>query len=252
MDARLMMDTFETGLPRNLVRLPIADEREERLPFTVRTVTTAEQLGKAVAIRHSAYGRHVPALAERLRLAEALDHASGSTVLLAESKLDGEPLGSMRIQTNRYAPLAVEGSVTLPRALAGRSLAEATRLGVSGGRIGHLVKATLFKAFYLYCTKEQIDWMVITARAPLDRMYQALLFSDVFPDRAPIAMKHVADIPHRVLRFEVDTAEERWRAGRHPLYDFVFSTRHPDIDLDATEESPVIERPQEARTALAA
>ena len=41
---------------------------EERLPFTVRAVSGEDQLRKAVSIRYHAYGRHVPALAELLRL----------------------------------------------------------------------------------------------------------------------------------------------------------------------------------------
>ena len=251
MDARLTMDLMETGVA-HLARPPATVQREERLPFTVRAATTVEQLGKAVEIRHRAYGRHVPALAEQLRLPEPMDMASGCAVLLAESKLDGEPLGTLRIQTNRDRPLALESSVTLPRSLAGRSLAEATRLGVSLGRTGHLVRTALFKAFYLYCVQAGIDWMVIGGRAPLDRIYSALLFSDVFPGQAAIPLKHAGNIPHRILSFEVDTAEERWSAARHPLYGFVFETRHPDIDLGAAYEADALAMPAETRAALAA
>ena len=45
---------------------------------------------------------------------ESCDRDPGTAILLAESKLDGAPLGTMRIQTNEYAPLAVEQSVRLP------------------------------------------------------------------------------------------------------------------------------------------
>jgi hypothetical protein len=251
MDARLMMESSDTGLAHRVMRLPDIGQREERLPFTVRAATTVEQLGKAVHIRHRAYGRHVPALADRLRLPEPMDMASGCAVLLAESKLDGEPLGTLRIQTNQCGPLALESSATLPRGFDGCSLAEAARLGVAQGRVGHVVRTALFKAFFLYCVKARVEWMVITARAPLERMYEALLFSDVFPGEPARPIKHVGNIPHRILSFEVDTAEERWAAARHPLYDFVFRTRHPDIDVGVAEEVR-IERPAEKRTALAA
>jgi hypothetical protein len=252
MDARLTMDPVDSGFPFAALHLANVPQREERLPFTVRAASTIEQLGKAVAIRHSAYGRHVPALAEQLRLPEAQDLARGCTVLLAESKLDGEALGTLRVQTNDFEPLAVESSVTLPRSLAGARLAEATRLGVSLGRVGHLVRTALFKAFYLYCVQARVDWMVITARSPLERMYQALQFGEVFPGEAPRPIKHVGNIPHRVLKFEVETAEERWRAASHPLYDFVFSTRHPDIDLSAAEEAIRVNRREMQPAALAA
>ena len=103
---------------------------EERLPFSVRVVGDAEALHKAVYIRHAAYARHVPDLARNLQQPEAADFADGAVVLLAESHLDGSPLGTMRIQTNRYAPLALEESLPLPPELSGSLLAEATRRGV--------------------------------------------------------------------------------------------------------------------------
>jgi hypothetical protein len=208
--------------------------REESMPFTIRIARSEEEIEKAVQIRHAAYARHVPAFAENLKRPEAYDYDEGSVVLLAESKLDGAPLGTMRIQTNRYRRLAVEGSVQLPAWLQGRRLAEATRLGVSEGRVGRVVKATLFKAYFLYCVDAAVDWMVICARSPLDRQYDALLFRDVFPEAGYIPMSHIGGIPHRLLAFEMKTAHARWLESRHPFYDFFCRTLHPDIDVKGT------------------
>ena len=209
---------------------------EERLPFSVRVVSDAEALDKAVHIRHAAYARHVPDLARTLLQPEEADFSAGSVVLLAESHLDGSALGTMRIQTNRYAPLALEQSLALPPALGNSLLAEATRLGVAEGRVGTLVKTVLFKAFYLYCLHSGVDWMVVTGRAPVDRQYLRMLFDDVYPDAGYIPMRHVGDLPHRVMKFEVRTARERWAAVHHPLFKFMVETHHPDIRLDAREE----------------
>ena len=206
---------------------------EEHLPFTVRVVRSEESLQKAVTIRQAAYARHVPAFAAKLRSPEPNDHDQGSVVLLAESNLDGSPLGTMRIQTNRFRDLAIEQSVTLPAWLKNRSMAEATRLGVAPGRAGRVVKTTLFKAFFLYCQEANVEWMVISARPPLDRQYEALLFQDLFPGQF-IPMRHVNNIPHCVLAFEVGTAEDRWAEARHPLFKFVFQTQHPDIQLSGS------------------
>lgn len=202
----------------------------ERLPFTVRVVRHEQQLRKAVAIRQRAYGRHLPVLGELLKEPEVNDRDPGCVVLLAESRLDGEPLGTLRIQTNRHRPLALESSVELPDRLSDSSLAEATRLGVAEGRIGRMVKTMLFKAFYQYCLAAEIEWMVIGARSPLDRMYQALLFQDVFPGQGYLPLKHAGNLPHRILAFELETAEARWRAARHPLLDLFVHTSHPDIE----------------------
>ncbi|TAL52986.1 hypothetical protein [Pandoraea sp.] len=217
---------------------PASQTKVERLPFTVRIARSEQDIDKAVAIRHAAYARHVPDLAAGLKEPEAYDFEDGAMILLAESRLDGAPLGSMRIQTNRFRPLGLEQSVQLPERFKGCVLAEATRLGVSPDRVGRLVKTLLFKAFYMHCLDTGIDWMVITARSPLDRQYEALLFQDVFPQQGFIPMKHVGNIPHRVFCHEIDTAKERWAEVEHPLYDLYFRTHHPDIDVGHQNHLP--------------
>jgi hypothetical protein len=235
MDIWSAMNVKGLASPLNLISLKPAMAGEP-LPFTVRVVQSERQLAKAVSIRQRAYERHVPAFAELLRLPEAKDREPGCVVLVAESKLDGAPLGTLRIQTNRYQPLAIEASVALPDWLSGNVLAEATRLGVTEGGAGSVVKTMLFKALYLYCIDKGIDWIVIAARPPLERMYERLLFSDVFADKTYFPMKHGGNIPHRVLALEIGAADARWRAAKHPMYDLFTRTRHPDIDIRDTGE----------------
>ena len=234
-------------IPVGLVR----DFNEGRLPFTVRVVRTEEQLVKAVRIRQAAYARHMEALAAQLHTPEAADRDADVLVLLAESKLDGSPLGTMRIQTNNHRPLVLEQSVQLPSWLHGKNLVEATRLGVDTGHVGSVVKIALFKAFFLYCVEAGIDWMVITARPPLDRQYDALSFQDLFPGQL-IAMRHVGDIPHRVMALDVDALQQRWAETKHRLYHFFFNTRHADIDLSDVHSghSEAFERPRGQLTSV--
>lgn len=210
-----------------------AASTKEYLPFTIRLVQSQEELNKALHIRYSAYARHVPSFAESLKMAEPLDSAEGVAILLAESKLDGSPLGTMRIQTNWVNPLTLEQSIELPEWLKNRSLAEATRLGITEQKIGRNVKTALFKAYFMYCVQNGIEWMVIAGRAPIDRQYDRLLFSDVYPGMGYIPLRHANNMPHRVLSFEIGTAEERWNQAKHPLTNFVFHTNHPDIDVGA-------------------
>lgn len=203
----------------------------ERLPFTVTIVDDELRLEKALTIRQSAYGRHMPEIADLLSEPEEYDHDPGTVILLAESKLDDEPLGTMRIQTNAFNPLWLEESVELPESLRQTRLAEATRLGVVPTRVGRFVKIVLFKAFYRYCLLNNISWMVIAARSPLDRQYESLLFEDIFPERGYIPMKHAANVPHRVLALDVPAAEDTWRGASHPLCEFMFDTTHPDVEV---------------------
>lgn len=203
----------------------------ERLPFTIRRVDTEDSLWKAIRIRHAAYARHVPEFARALAAPEACDYEDDSVVLLAESKLDGTAIGTARIQTNAYRSLHVGESVELPDWLQGRRLAEVTRLGVAEGRIGHVVKVALMKAFFQYWEQSNIEYAIATGRAPIDRQYEQLMFSDVFGPGEMIPLRHVGNMPHRVMAFEIATAEARWSAARHPLLKFVRQTNHPDIQI---------------------
>lgn len=219
----------------------------ERLPFAVRIARNTDDLNKAVKIRHVAYARHVPEFAEQLRAPEVADDARGVIVLLAESKADGSPLGTMRVQTNQYGPLSVEQSVILPPSLQNRSIAEATRLGIAQGHGGRLVKTALFKAFYEFCLRNKVNSMLATGRAPIDRQYEQLMFNDIGPGKAYIPLLHVGNLPHRVMTLDVQSVEPLWSATKHPLYNFFFRTHHPDIDTDADKAPRATMRPDESQ-----
>jgi len=207
------------------------DMKVEWLPFTVRLVRNEEDLFKAVQIRHSAYARHMPLVAETLKTPEKTDTEDGVAILLAESKIDGTPIGSVRIQSNRYRPLSLEKSVQLPNWLKDLSLAQVSRFGVAKGTIGRLVKMILVKGCLQYSKENYIDWDVIAARAPLDRTYRQLTYQDIFPEAGYIPLPHMDNVPHRIMGFEVATCAERLTAMKHPLLDFFTHTQHPDIDV---------------------
>jgi len=210
---------------------PGAQRVQEWLPFTVTVARSEPDLRDAVHVRQSAYARHLPSFAQTLGEPEPADRQPGNWVLLARSKLDGSPLGSLRIQTNAQGPLDLEASMSLPPALAHARLAEATRLGLAQGESGRLVKAALFKAFYLICHSQGVDHMVITGRTPIDRQYQRLLFEDVWGPHQTYPMAHVHQLPHRVMHLHVPSAQARWQAAHHPLLNFMCGTEHPDLQL---------------------
>lgn len=204
------------------------------LPFTVRIVRTQEQLDQAINIRAEAYKRHVPALAETMNSPEDLDRSSDTIVFLAEGKSDRSPLGTIRIQTNFRNPLTLESSITLPRKYHGRPSAGVSRLAVKAGPRGRLVKLALFKALHRYCLAKQVEWILIGARPPLDKTYLDLGFMDVFEDMMARPLASASGMLHRILCFEVFTAERRWYDLSHPLYLFMGERFHPDIEIFAS------------------
>lgn len=218
------------------VPAPLADAKVQRharrewLPFRVRVASGEADLLRVARLRHDAYARHLPpALTQGLLQIDPLDREPGVAVLMAESKADGELLGTLRIQTNRHRPLVLEQSYALPAEMAQAPCAEVTRLAVAQQAESRLVKTVLLKAAYLWCERQGVRYVLVTARSPLDRQYARLMFRDVDPAQGFVPLAHVFGLPHRVMYCDIGRA--RHDGAGHPLYPFWFETDHPDIDL---------------------
>lgn len=220
----------EVSAPERLQDQP-SPPRSVSLPFAVRIARTDDQLKKAIALRSEAYGRHVPDLGNTLKSLERLDLSPDSVVILAESKVTSEVVGTMRIQTNFHAPIAFETTVRLPESHTRRPLATVSRLAVKAGPQGRFVKLALFKSLYQYCMAKQVQRIVIGARPPLDRHYLALGFQDIFSSTMLFPLPTADNLPHRLLSFDVMSAERRWHQMAHPLYRFMLQRFHPDIEI---------------------
>ncbi|MCZ8292876.1 MAG: hypothetical protein O9312_05115 [Hylemonella sp.] len=208
-------------------------ENVQYLPFTVRQATNTDDLKKVVEVRQRAYARHLPLVAESLKTPEPDDTEDGVVLLIAESKVDGSALGTVRIQTNRVNPLNLEEFVALPEGLRGKTIAEVRRLGVAQGLPGRLVRMLLLKAVYQYCAHNNIDWILVGARPPLDRMYEQLTLADVLPGKTFLPKQN--NIPHRILGLEIRAFHDRLVASNNPLLEFFFYTQHPDIQRTCLE-----------------
>lgn len=200
------------------------------LPFVVRMASRSD-LDDVVALRASAYGKHIPELGVTLREPEESDYELGCEVMVARSKLDGSLLGTLRTHANVFKPLPMQASIQLPEQYQGVRMVETTRLCVKGSPNSSLVRNALFKALFQYCCSQNIKWMMAAGRRPVDRIYDALIFSDVGEPRLFYPMAHAGNVPHRVMSFSPADAKTNWAACQHPLYEFVFESRHPDIDL---------------------
>ncbi len=204
----------------------------EPLPIRVRLVRTENQLNKAIKVRADAYGRHTPGFADALRVIEPDDVERSSIVLLAESKVTGEAVGTLRIHTNFDQPTYLERILTLPEIVRGAAIAYVTRLAVTHGPNGSSVKLAMFKALYRYCLATQISWILAVAREPVDRDFVRLGFQDILPDGTKLRRPaDFGEVDVRPLYFDVLEAEHRWRETGHPLYDFMVRKVHPDIEI---------------------
>lgn len=214
---------------------PAATERNPYkptiLPFRIRIVRNEEQLSKAVHIRAEAYERHWPNLYLQLQTPEEQDRNPNSLIFLAERKKDGEPIGTMRVDTNLVSPLAITNSVDLPERIGSRTIAYVTRLGVKQGSIGTLVKLALFKSLHRYCLAKQLYWLLVGIRPPGDRDYVRLGFTDVFESSQLVPISSSGGVPVRLMCFEVMSGERRWHESGNASYKFMCEDYHPDIEV---------------------
>ena len=201
-----------------------------KLGFVLDLVSTTQDLLDACSVRAQAYGHHMPEMGRRLAEPDELDFAAGTSVFVCRDKADGRAVGTMRIQSSSFGPLLMESSLSLPSWLAVSSRAEITRLAVRVG-VDPLIRLGLWKASYLFCMANGLDWMVVGARnEALIRNYRRLGFVDVFGPEQLMPLAHTGGLPHRILAFENQSAQRRWGESRHALYPFVFETEHADLE----------------------
>ena len=209
----------------------VASDRREFLPFRVRLAESAQDIDKAVEIRAEAYARHIPHMGDALREPEPDDLRPDALLLIAESKLDGVVVGSLRLQPNFDRPLTIESELTLPETHAGRRLVEARRLGVGNGTSGRMVMVAMVKAAYELCYASDIDYAVVGGRRSVAIMYRTMLFDDIL-DGETISLPYAGNLPHSIFSMPIRDADRRWRTMGHSLYDFMARTEHPDIQID--------------------
>lgn len=203
-------------------------DTSHHLPVTIRVASSDADLRKVLAVRAAAAGKPSTAAATA---PETWDQRPNATLLLAESRLDGEALGSLRILASERGRLMVEDRIALPASLKAVSVAEASGLAVKAGRNATLVRLMLWKAFHRYCLAAQVDTMLIAVREPALRQYEWLGFHDPQPAPVRFSPDGTGLATHRLLTLGVFEAHDRSLQGGHPLHDFFFVERHPEIDL---------------------
>jgi hypothetical protein len=200
------------------------------LPFHVHRVHNEAQLHQAAALRLEAYSRHLEGLSPEVGLPDALDRDPACCVFVARHKSDGRTLGTLRIHANIDGPLGIEKACPLPDCMTQALTVEPTRLAVEASALGTQAKTALFKALYLYCTEQGIDYIVAGARTPIDRMYEALHFKDVHEVRK--TYPYALGLPHRVMYTYVPSMRGQFEPTS-AMHRYVVGTHHPDIDTAA-------------------
>ncbi len=216
-----MHTLFNSSLPERIAT--------ELLPFRIEIAHTEDDFQRVRRARAIAYGKHLPEFGSSMMNPDADDHSTDCTVLLVTSKLDGSCLGTVRIQTTDTAPLRLEDSFQLPKALKHGKVAEISRLAIPSRANSLALRLMLIKAAYWYCRFHQVARIFFCVRYPVDRQYKRFDLEDVLPAGQFVPMKHIGMINHRVLWFDSLAIEHKWIQTGNPLHQVYFLTYHPDL-----------------------
>jgi len=203
------------------------------LPFRMRIAKSPEDIQRVCRHRGEAYARHQPDLVQRLSLCEpeADDLRDDVVLVMAESHEDGSILGSVRLTTNVNTPLRFEKEFDLPEKFKNCSLLEAGRMVTQNGPAGRMVVPGLIKAAFEISHHSGIDYSILIGRAPIDRMYHAMQFEDMFRGRKVVTSAQPG-VEVTLFFMDILQADARWRAAQCPMYGFMAQTLHPDINID--------------------
>jgi hypothetical protein len=199
----------------------------------MRIAKSPEDIQRVCQHRGEAYARHQPDLVKRMSLfkPEADDLRDDVVLVMAESHEDGSILGSLRLSTNINTPLRFQKELKLPERFKNRSLMEAGRMVAQNGRTGRMVVPSLIKAAFEISHHSGIDYSMLIGRAPIDRMYHAMQFEDVFGGRKVITSAQPG-VEVTLFFMDILQADARWRSAQCPMYGFMAQTLHPDIYID--------------------
>lgn len=205
------------------------------LPFRVQPIDPADidSLSRLARFRSTIYGQRNEAMRSLLSTPDSSDFSGMGKSYVAISKLDDAWLGSLRIDIGGPGhPLPLEaGCPALPSPLLSEARVEGLRFCLSGPDQGPgLIKAALLKACTLDAIQEGARFALAAAKSPLDRLYERLLFTEVFPSRS-FDMPHAPGYPHRIFFLDLLRMPSLWREAGHPLYSFFFEQSHADIQL---------------------
>jgi hypothetical protein len=213
----------------------VADQAKRvlSLPFVIRLASSEQDLLDLVGLRARTYIRHNAPAAKLVGTPEEQDRRGDALLLIARSKLDGTPVGSVRVQTRVSRPLLVESAMRLPEDVARSSPIELMRGSITNGTAGRMVSAAFGKATFLLCREMGFSHVIVTCREPVNLMYRAYQFDELLSGEL-IHLPYSPGARHKVLCLPMVGATERWRSDNKPLFDFMMNVDHPDIQVDFT------------------
>ena len=204
----------------------------ELLPFVVRRANSDEDFVALSALRAAAYARHdyLPGVSERLRSIDETDLRS--TLLVAESKADGEIIGTIRVNSS------LRGATPIPEQMPkvefeGDSFTYVDRFAAQQGPLADIVALAMIKAQWFCAYQEGVQWIVAAALPALARRYRMVgLRSLAGAERGRFQIPHLHTKPYEAVGERLPGMPGNLRRVAPFLAPFFLEKDHPDILFD--------------------
>lgn len=202
----------------------------QELPFQIILARQREVLSKSVSIRHDAFFRHAhPFASSSIAQFDDVDEGADTVLLMAKCKETDEPLGSARITECSDISDLLADDEAVPESFRRRSALLFSRLAVSAGPRGRLVRAALGKAAFLYSIAKQAQLTFAFVAPPRERLYYRDGFQNMVPNDGMWHYRANNGINSRLLYIDNWMYEGSLRSLNADLHKFIFAEQHPDI-----------------------
>ncbi len=198
-------------------------EKLDTAGISVRIARTKRDLELAKMIRRTGYRMYGTIDGDE-------DEEPEATVFLAVDD-DRKPLGTIRVIDQQKERIELSEFVDIDLMLDEneKPCAEATRLAILKNPKAILIKLLLWKAYFLYCQRFNVQTMLVSARPIYARNYNWLLMRDM-GEQGVYRHRHLKGKIHRTFKMNVPGMKTLWKSARHPMYNFIYRDRH-DIKM---------------------
>lgn len=185
--------------------------------ISVFPVNTLKDREKVFETRLKGYRRYFDKIENVI---DEHDYAPNHHLLLAVNEY-GTPVGTMRLLDRRYGNIELDTFINVGNIIDecySNSCVEVTRFAVPTNEYSKEIKTELYKAYYLYCWKNDIKAGVIWAKRAMVREYKWLGFESL-GEKGKFKHLKLSNAPHEtfILPFNHDKS---WQM-RHPLFKIV-------------------------------
>lgn len=195
--------------------------------ISVFSVNTLDDREKVFETRLKGYRRYFDKIENVI---DEYDYSINHHLFLAVNEF-GTPVGTMRLLDRRYGRIELDSLLNINKIVDDmylKSCVEVTRFAVPTNENSREIKTELYKAYYLYCWKNDIKAGIIWAKRAMVREYKRLGFKSI-GEKGKFKHPKLSNALHEtfILPF---IHEKDWQM-RHPLFKIVCQNSSDNITL---------------------